>query len=59
MQAILEEKWILDSQDKDMIVMQHQFEYIHDEMGFNLRLSNINAAIGCAQLERLSSILKK
>ena len=37
---------------------QHQFEYIHDEIGFNLRLSNINAAIGCAQLERLTSILK-
>ncbi len=37
---------------------QYQFEYIHDEIGFNLRLSNINAAIGCAQLERLTSILK-
>tara|TARA_B100000214_G_C23955766_1_gene622729 strand:- start:270 stop:1598 length:1329 start_codon:yes stop_codon:yes gene_type:complete len=30
LQAILEEKWILDSQDKDMIVMQHQFEYMQD-----------------------------
>jgi perosamine synthetase len=28
-------------------------EYIHREVGFNYRLSNIQAALGCAQLERL------
>ncbi|MBU8891470.1 MAG: saccharopine dehydrogenase NADP-binding domain-containing protein [Bacteroidales bacterium] len=27
LQKLLEEKWALDSEDKDMIVMQHQFEY--------------------------------
>ena len=37
---------------------KHKFEYIHDEIGFNLRLSNINAALGCAQLEKLNLILK-
>ncbi len=26
-QKILEEKWVLDPEDKDMIVMQHQFDY--------------------------------
>ena len=30
LQAILEEKWTLAAEDKDMIVMQHQFEYIQD-----------------------------
>jgi dTDP-4-amino-4,6-dideoxygalactose transaminase len=28
-------------------------EYIHNEIGFNYRLTNIQAAMGCAQLERL------
>ena len=37
---------------------KHKFEYIHDEIGFNLRLSNINAALGCAQLKKLNLILK-
>ena len=30
LQAILEQKWTLDSKDKDMLVMQHQFEFILD-----------------------------
>ena len=30
LQKICEEKWNLDSQDKDMIVMQHQFEYVQN-----------------------------
>jgi perosamine synthetase len=28
-------------------------EYIHDEIGFNYRLTNIQAAVGCAQMEQL------
>lgn len=31
----------------------HAFEYIHDEVGYNYRLPNLNAALGCAQLEQL------
>jgi perosamine synthetase len=31
----------------------HQWEYDHDEIGYNYRMPNINAALGCAQLERL------
>ena len=31
----------------------HTWEYVHDEVGFNYRLPNINAALGCAQMERL------
>ncbi len=36
----------------------HKWEYDHDDIGYNYRLSNINAAIGCAQMEKLSIILK-
>jgi perosamine synthetase len=31
----------------------HQWSFIHDEVGYNYRLPNINAALGCAQLEQL------
>ena len=33
-------------------------EYIHDRIGFNYRMSNVAAAIGCAQLERLDGFLE-
>ncbi len=32
----------------------HRWEYRHDEVGYNYRLPNINAALGCAQLEQLA-----
>ena len=32
-------------------------EYFHDIMGYNYRMTNICAAIGCAQLERIDDIL--
>jgi len=35
----------------------HRWEYVHDATGFNYRLPNINAALGCAQLEQLPSFL--
>jgi aminotransferase in exopolysaccharide biosynthesis len=31
----------------------HSWEFIHDEIGYNYRMPNINAALGCAQLEQL------
>ncbi len=37
--------------------LPHAWEYRHDEVGFNYRLPNINAALGCAQLERLPQML--
>ena len=36
----------------------HVWEYQHDEMGFNYRMPNLNAALGCAQLEKLPYFLK-
>lgn len=35
----------------------HQWEYRHDEVGYNYRLPNLNAALGCAQLEQLPRLL--
>ncbi|MEW5715666.1 LegC family aminotransferase [Pseudomonas sp. SB113] len=35
----------------------HAYEYVHDEVGYNYRLPNINAALGCAQLEQLDSFI--
>lgn len=32
-------------------------EYVHDEVGYNYRLTNIQAALGCAQMERLAHYL--
>ena len=35
----------------------HKWEYLHDEIGYNYRMPNINAALGCAQLEKLELFL--
>ena len=35
----------------------HPFEFDHDAVGFNYRMPNINAALGCAQMERLPDLL--
>lgn len=37
----------------------HRWSFIHDEVGFNYRLPNLNAALGCAQLERLGDMLTR
>jgi len=36
----------------------HRWEFVHDEIGYNYRMPNINAALMCAQLEQLNSFLK-
>jgi perosamine synthetase len=36
----------------------HAWEYIHDEVGYNFRMPNLNAALGCAQLEQLSKFVE-
>lgn len=35
----------------------HPYEYVHDEMGYNFRMPNLNAALACAQLEQLDFFL--
>ncbi|ROT25037.1 LegC family aminotransferase [Muribaculaceae bacterium Isolate-113 (HZI)] len=34
-----------------------RWEFIHDHIGYNYRMPNINAALGCAQLEEISGFL--
>jgi Predicted pyridoxal phosphate-dependent enzyme apparently involved in regulation of cell wall biogenesis len=36
----------------------HRWEFAHDEIGYNYRLTNISAALGCAQMEHLSSFVE-
>lgn len=37
----------------------HKWEYFHDQIGYNYRLPNLNAALGCAQMEQLSGFVQK
>jgi len=37
----------------------HPYEFYHDEPGFNYRMPNLNAALGCAQMEALPLFLKQ
>ena len=37
--------------------LPHSWEFQHDEIGYNYRLPNLNAALGCAQLEQLTDKL--
>ena len=37
----------------------HEYEYLHDELGFNYRMPNLNACLGIAQLEKLSKFIEQ
>jgi perosamine synthetase len=36
----------------------HPYKFMHDEVGYNYRLPNLNAALGCAQLESLQEFIE-
>ncbi|MBP4137778.1 LegC family aminotransferase [Flavobacterium geliluteum] len=36
----------------------HAYEFVHDELGYNFRMPNLNAALACAQLEQLDAFLE-
>ena len=36
----------------------HPYEFHHDELGYNYRMPNLNAALACAQLEQLDNLLE-
>ncbi|WP_167619059.1 LegC family aminotransferase [Maribellus sediminis] len=38
--------------------MPHKWEFMHDEIGYNYRMPNLNAALGLAQLEQIEGFLK-
>jgi aminotransferase in exopolysaccharide biosynthesis len=37
---------------------KHRWEFFHDEVGYNLRMPNLNAALGCAQMEYLERVIE-
>lgn len=37
----------------------HHWSFLHDEVGYNYRLPNLNAALGCAQLEQLATFVER
>lgn len=37
----------------------HQWEFVHDEVGFNYRMTNVNAAVGCGQMEKIDLFIKE
>jgi perosamine synthetase len=38
--------------------IEHRWEYIHDAVGYNFRMPNLNAALGSAQFENLNKFLR-
>lgn len=36
----------------------HRWEFVHDQIGYNYRMPNINAALGCAQMENLAHFVE-
>lgn len=38
--------------------LPHAWEFVHDEVGYNYRMPNLNAALACAQLEQLESYIR-
>lgn len=36
----------------------HRWNYVHDDIGFNYRMPNLNAALGCGQIEQLDGFLE-
>jgi perosamine synthetase len=39
--------------------LPHRWSFIHDEVGYNYRMPNLNAALGCAQMEALPRLVEK
>jgi dTDP-4-amino-4,6-dideoxygalactose transaminase len=38
--------------------MPHRWEFVHDSIGYNYRMPNLNAALACAQLEMLEKFVE-
>lgn len=39
--------------------VQHPYDYFHDQLGFNYRMPNLNAALGISQMRRIEQFLKE
>jgi len=51
------QRWAQHAAHLTMQAKVDPMEYVHDEIGYNYRLTNIQAAMGCAQLEQLESFI--
>ena len=38
--------------------VKHDWRFVHDEIGFNYRMPNLNASVGCAQMQKLNYFIK-
>lgn len=59
--AIVTNDYMLGTKGKHLTTtakIPHPYEYVHDEMGYNFRMPNLNAALACAQLEQLEGFLE-
>ena len=41
------------------LCFQRERRFVHEELGWNFRMSNLQAAVGCAQLERLDQTIER
>jgi perosamine synthetase len=53
------EAWATRARHLTTQAKQDPVEYVHDEIGYNYRLTNIQAALGCAQMEQLPEFIEK
>jgi perosamine synthetase len=53
------EEWAQRARYLTMQAKDDPLEYVHGEVGYNYRLTNIQAALGCAQMERLDEFIER
>ena len=39
--------------------VKNKYDLVHDKIGFNYKMTNLHAAIGCAQLDKIKELLSK
>ncbi len=54
------EEWMIKAKHLTTVAKKpHAYEFIHDEIGFNYRMPNLNAALLCAQMEQLEEFIER
>ena len=54
------EEWMIKAKHLTTTAkVPHAYEFIHDEIGYNYRMPNLNAALLCAQMEQLEEFVEK
>lgn len=54
------EEWMIKAKHLTTVAKKpHAYEFIHDEIGFNYRMPNLNAALLCAQMEQLEDFIER